>query len=61
MIKSLLDWKTLAPFATYNHPSIEHLVPFFVAMGAGKQGKLVHSSFDMAALCMDNYEFDTTK
>ena len=47
-----------APYAKENHPTPEHLLPLFVAMGAGGSGpgKLMHRSytygiFSMAAFC----------
>lgn len=57
--KALLDWEK-APFARENHPTEEHLLPFFVAMGAageGARGKRIHSSHQYGVLMMDCYAF----
>jgi len=36
----LLNYRQLAPYARQNHPSEEHLLPLFVAMGAlGAKGR----------------------
>lgn len=56
--ESLLDWERTAPHAHRNHPSAEHLMPFFVAMGAGGQrGVRAHASFSHGVLAMDAYVF----
>ncbi len=36
--EDLMAYRTRAPYAVENHPSDEHLLPLFVAMGAGTQG-----------------------
>jgi 4,5-DOPA dioxygenase extradiol len=33
-VQSLLDWQRLAPHALQNHPTPEHFLPFFIALGA---------------------------
>jgi 4,5-DOPA dioxygenase extradiol len=53
-------YRTLAPFATENHPSEEHFLPLPVAMGAaGRQarGERVHSSHQYGVLMMDVFQF----
>jgi 4,5-DOPA dioxygenase extradiol len=58
--EQLLEYRRLAPHAVYNHPSEEHLLPLFVAMGAaGKnaQGTQIHSSFTYGDLSMASYAF----
>lgn len=58
--RSLLNYRHLAPYATQNHPTEEHLLPLFVALGAGgtaPQGKLLHQSYTYAALSMAAYAF----
>jgi 4,5-DOPA dioxygenase extradiol len=59
--EQLLEYRILAPHAVYNHPSEEHLLPLFVAMGAaGKnaKGTQLHSSFTYGNLSMAAYAFD---
>lgn len=57
----LLAYRRLAPFAEQNHPTDEHLLPLFVAIGAGGQGARVtriHQSTELGSLRMDAYRFD---
>lgn len=46
-INSLLNFKTEAPKLSENHPSLEHFLPIFVAMGASDNyvGKSLHNIF----------------
>jgi 4,5-DOPA dioxygenase extradiol len=39
------------------HPTDEHLLPLFVAMGAGGAGERLHSSAMHSILRMDAYAF----
>ncbi|SIS21878.1 4,5-DOPA dioxygenase extradiol [Aquipseudomonas alcaligenes] len=55
---ALLDYRRQAPHAVRNHPSDEHLLPLFFALGAGEHFSLVHSGFTYGALGMDVYRFD---
>jgi 4,5-DOPA dioxygenase extradiol len=58
---ALLDYRKQAPSATENHPTEEHLLPLFVAMGAagaGAKAQLLHSSFEHGVLAMDGYAFN---
>lgn len=58
---ALLDYRNQAPSARENHPTEEHLLPLFVAMGAagaGAKAQLLHSSFEHGVLAMDAYAFD---
>ena len=58
---ALLDYRNQAPSARENHPTEEHLLPLFVAMGAagaGAKARLLHSSFEHGVLAMDAYAFD---
>ncbi|HKS11467.1 MAG TPA: class III extradiol ring-cleavage dioxygenase [Pseudomonas sp.] len=57
---ALLDYRRQAPFAARNHPSDEHLLPLFFAMGAGERFGIVHQGFTLGALGMDIYRFDQT-
>jgi len=57
----LLNYRTLAPHAVRNHPSEEHLLPLFTALGAGRPGVgglRVHHSYTYGVLAMDTYAFD---
>jgi len=57
---ALLDWRS-APEARRNHPTPEHFLPFFVALGAGtpgQPGRLLHRSMTYGVLAMDAYAFD---
>jgi 4,5-DOPA dioxygenase extradiol len=57
---ALLDYRRQAPHAERNHPSEEHLMPLFVAMGAaGTEAKTtqLHSSYEYGILAMDVYAF----
>lgn len=59
--QALLDWRRQAPQAARNHPSEEHFLPLFAALGAGTPGtpgRVLHASFSMGALSMDAYAFD---
>jgi 4,5-DOPA dioxygenase extradiol len=58
---ALLDYRHRAPSASQNHPSEEHLLPLFVALGAagvGAKAQLLHSSFEHGVLAMDAYAFN---
>jgi 4,5-DOPA dioxygenase extradiol len=58
---ALLDYRARAPSAVKNHPSEEHLLPLFVAMGAAgaaAKGQLLHASVEHGVLAMDAYAFD---
>jgi len=50
----------LAPYAAKNHPTEEHLLPIYVALGAaGPQAKAehLHASTTYGVLRMDVYAF----
>jgi 4,5-DOPA dioxygenase extradiol len=55
--EALLDYRRRAPEAVRNHPTEEHFLPLFVALGAGgAKAVRLHHSFDRS-LCMDAYLF----
>ena len=57
---NLLNYRENAPFAVENHPTDEHLLPIFVAMGAAGDkysAKKVHESYTHDFLAMDAWEF----
>jgi len=56
----LLDYRRRAPSAARNHPTEEHLLPLFVAMGAaggGARAERLHTSHEYGTLAMDMYAF----
>jgi 4,5-DOPA dioxygenase extradiol len=57
--EALFDYRRQAPHATAMHPSDEHLLPWYVAAGAGHEGPAlrVHDSVTMGCLGMDAYAF----
>ncbi len=57
---ALLDYRRQAPAAVRAHPSEEHLLPFFVALGAGGPAcrpERRYHGIDAAVLAMDSYAF----
>jgi 4,5-DOPA dioxygenase extradiol len=55
---ALLGWKAQAPYPADNHPTDEHLMPIFVAYGAGGgRGERVHASVDHGFFANDSYLF----
>jgi 4,5-DOPA dioxygenase extradiol len=55
--ETLLAYRRQGPHAARNHPTEEHLLPLFVALGAGGRGERVHRSFAHGILAMDVYRF----
>jgi 4,5-DOPA dioxygenase extradiol len=53
----LAEYRSRAPEAARNHPTEEHFLPLFVALGAGGAAERLHSSITMGALRMDAYAF----
>jgi 4,5-DOPA dioxygenase extradiol len=56
---ALLHYRERAPHAALMHPTDEHLLPWYVAAGAGAEGPIVrvHDSVTMGCLGMDAYAF----
>lgn len=57
----LVAYRERAPHAVRNHPTDEHLIPLFVALGAGDPGgttRRLHSSIESGVISMDAYRFD---
>lgn len=57
----LVGYRERAPHAARNHPTDEHLIPLFVALGAGDPGgttQRLHSSIDSGVISMDAYRFN---
>src|SRR6185437_9111950 len=56
----LIDYRRLAPFATKNHPTEEHLLPLYAALGAAGEtahAERLHASSTYSVLRMDVYAF----
>lgn len=59
-VADLLDYRRLAPHAARSHPTDDHLLPIFVALGAAGEGlrtEHVHASGQYGSLMMDAYAF----
>ena len=58
--EDLLDYRRQAPFAVKNHPSEEHFLPLFAALGvagANWRAERLHASSTYGVLRMDVYAF----
>lgn len=58
--EALLNYREQAPHAARNHPTDEHLMPLYAAMGAagaGAKAERVHASYEYSVLAMDVYVF----
>ncbi len=57
--QTLLNYEQTAPEAQLNHPTPEHFLPLFVAMGAAAQpqGKRIHHAFTYGTLSMAAFEW----
>lgn len=54
------DWEKAAPHALWNHPTPEHFLPLFTALGAGggnAKAQRVHEGIELGVLAMDAYKF----
>ena len=59
-IEDLLEYRSRAPHAERNHPTEEHLLPLYVALGAAGEkavGSRIHTSHQYGVLMMDAYAF----
>jgi 4,5-DOPA dioxygenase extradiol len=61
-LEELLDYRRLAPHAAVAHPTDEHLLPLFVALGAGSgesqaPGRSLHRGWTWGSLSMAAYGF----
>jgi len=54
---ALADYRRRAPGAAQAHPTDEHLLPLFVAYGAGGAAERIHRSTTFGSLRMDAYAF----
>jgi len=57
--EALFDYRKQAPHAATMHPTDEHLLPWYVAAGAGHEGPMqrLHDSVTNGCLGMDAYAF----
>jgi 4,5-DOPA dioxygenase extradiol len=58
---ALLAYRELAPEATRAHPTEEHFLPLYVALGAAgarAKSRRIYAGMEGAALSMDAYRFD---
>lgn len=61
-LDDLVNYRQRAPNAARNHPTEEHFLPLFVALGAAGPGarmEQLHSSVTFSVLRMDAFEFAT--
>ncbi len=61
---ALLDYRTRAPHAARAHPTEEHFLPLFFALGAAGESARpvrVHDAIEDGALAMDAYAFDPAR
>lgn len=59
-VSDLIDWENTAPHARRSHPSDEHFLPLFTALGAGGPDasvERIHLSYSYGSLAMDMYSF----
>ncbi|MCE7028549.1 DODA-type extradiol aromatic ring-opening family dioxygenase [Jiella avicenniae] len=59
-VEALRDYRNLAPHARRNHPTDEHLMPLYVALGAAAEGgraSMLHRSRDVGVLAMEAFAF----
>jgi 4,5-DOPA dioxygenase extradiol len=57
-LDELLNYKDLAPDAAANHPTPEHLLPLYVALGAGvnhSEATALHRAYAYRSLALDAY------
>lgn len=48
-LQALYNYRSQAPFAVKNHPTDEHLMPLYIALGAAgeQQARLLHQSWEL--------------
>jgi 4,5-DOPA dioxygenase extradiol len=63
-VEALLDYRRQAPFAERAHPTDEHLLPLYVALGAAgakARAERIDAGIDLGFLAMDIYRFDSAQ
>jgi 4,5-DOPA dioxygenase extradiol len=61
-VPALLDYRRQAPFAERAHPTDEHFLPLYVALGAAGEhatAQRIDAGIDLGFLAMDIYRFDS--
>jgi 4,5-DOPA dioxygenase extradiol len=59
-VAGLVQFPTAPAMARMAHPTPEHLMPLYVAMGAGGgRGTVLHRSFSWGSIGMTSFAFDT--
>ena len=59
-LEALADYRKLSPEGVRSHPTDEHFLPLFVALGAARPGykaERLYDGIEMGALAMDAYRF----
>ncbi|ODP38288.1 dioxygenase [Sphingomonas turrisvirgatae] len=57
--QAVLNAVEVAPHGRRNHPTMDHILPLFTAMGAGgERTERLHHSYTYGVLAMDAYRFD---
>jgi 4,5-DOPA dioxygenase extradiol len=59
--EDLVDYRVRAPHGARAHPTDEHFIPLFAALGAGGPGAAatrLHTSVNSEVFSMDAYRFD---
>jgi 4,5-DOPA dioxygenase extradiol len=59
-VESLVEYRTSSPHGARAHPTDEHFLPLFFALGAAGEGKpeRVYDAIDSGVLAMDAYVFN---
>ena len=60
-LDALADWQARAPNAKRAHPTVEHLMPLFVALGAAGDAptmRPLHQSHELGTLALDAFAFE---
>lgn len=58
---TIARWEQDAPFARQAHPTVEHLMPLFVAAGAatpGTRATVLHRSHEYGSLALDAFAWE---
>lgn len=56
--QALLDYQHQGPHAVQNHPTPEHLLPLFVAMGSGGAPALLHNAVTYGVISMASFAWE---